>query len=348
MFIYREKNNSQRRSLSNAHLISCFLILNLLWGLRGDISTDYLVYKRHFLYYQNLELADFFNVNFFINIMEIGFVLLNRLVSIFTSEFAVFIFFLSPLILIPVYKQIKHSEIPWLSLLLYLTIGTFFEGFNILRQILAASIMFYAYKYVLKDQFKKFIFFVVLATTIQMSSILMVISYFLLRLKAKKSTILIYMIVGIVIWVFISSIFPIIDKIFLSSLYTGGSYAGIALSPTRIQSLTPSFIIATFIIVLFLINPFNGEMYENMLYNGTLIWAMLKVLMLQYNAFTRFASFFCIFPILAVPYVIKHKCDPKLRAILLILIIIVLVFTYLFLGYTSINGAGWTSIFESN
>ena len=108
-----------------------------------------------------------------INTTDIGYIFLNYIVSRFTSNFNVYLFIHQLIcngIIVTVLYKCKNKISFAISLLCYLCI---FYGrtFNILRQALALSIVFYAINNLIDNKEKKFIICVLIATLFHFTAI---------------------------------------------------------------------------------------------------------------------------------------------------------------------------------
>lgn len=74
-------------------------------------------------------------------------------------------------------KELKTESTPLVMLLFYL--GIYSTSFNIMRQCIAVSLIAYSYKYVFTKDFKKFLFFVIIASGFHTSALLALFTYFL-------------------------------------------------------------------------------------------------------------------------------------------------------------------------
>ncbi|WP_417898965.1 EpsG family protein [Bacillus haimaensis] len=158
------------------------LSLILVSGLRTNIGDTY--FYRH-----AYELHDF-TWEFVISQKDKGFVFLQMLLKMFSSDPQILIFstalITNLLIVIILYKYSRMIE---MSLFVYITSGLFLVSMNGIRQFLAAAIIFAATKYIMDGSWKKFIVVVLIASTFHQSALILIPIYFLVRRKAwTKST----------------------------------------------------------------------------------------------------------------------------------------------------------------
>lgn len=78
----------------------------------------------------------------------------------------------------------RYSRMIELSFYVYITAGMFTVSMNGIRQFLAASIIFLATKYLLNGEFNKYALFVIFASTIHQSALVLIPIYFIVRREA--------------------------------------------------------------------------------------------------------------------------------------------------------------------
>ncbi|RDI45709.1 EpsG family protein [Falsibacillus pallidus] len=92
------------------------------------------------------------------------------------------------LIVVVLYRYSRLFEI---SLFVYITAGSYLVSMNGIRQFLAASIIFGATKYIMNGDWKKYIFIILIASTIHKSALVLIPIYFIVRSPAwSKITLL--------------------------------------------------------------------------------------------------------------------------------------------------------------
>nr|WP_309575656.1 EpsG family protein [Moraxella osloensis] len=117
--------------------------------------------------------------------IEVGFVYLVYLISIFTTNyFTIFTVFTFLIYFNFVYSFLKYN----LNYALYIAsffniFSVYFYTYNILRQVVALSFVFIAVRYLIEERNKKYIFFSVLAVLFHYSSIVVFLYYFLYRYR---------------------------------------------------------------------------------------------------------------------------------------------------------------------
>ena len=184
--VYVKKKNKEtsfyvlRRKieLENFFLIVCFTLLFVLFIFRDyTVGTDLKNYLIRFLKIGETpfnELWDLSNHYSF----EFGFTLLNKFIyMIFPSTFS-FMVVSSFFTLIGFYHFInKFSKNKLLSFYIFFTFSMATNSMNTIRQYMAISLLLFSIDYLLSRDLKKYLIFVILATTIHSSSIIFVVLY---------------------------------------------------------------------------------------------------------------------------------------------------------------------------
>lgn len=167
--------------------IFLMIIYIIISGLRWN-NTDWIVYYPFFM--NNYSLDDFWYGNIPI---DKGFGLINFIVKFFTDEYSILLFILAIIIIgLKINFILKFSMFPLLSILFWF--GTYMGDIFFVRQALAVSITLVAFRYIVKRQFLYFIFWTLIASTIQISVIPFILAYFIFHLKIKIR----YLILGII------------------------------------------------------------------------------------------------------------------------------------------------------
>lgn len=153
--------------------------------------------------------------------IEPGYILVNYFGANYFGGIAGVFLLTELIIIVPVYRQFLKSkdETPvWLCVMIYLLL--FYNmGLNLVRQTMALSIIFTAYSHLKSNEYKKYVFLVILATMFHYSALL-ALSLLLFDLISKGKgweikQIIIFLCLVISIW-FYNDIFAFIIKIFFS------------------------------------------------------------------------------------------------------------------------------------
>lgn len=177
-----------------------FVPLWLLMGLRYGVGADYFSYKEIF---ENVA-ADYFIQYHF---LEKGYLLLNVLVSQFTSN-SMYIFLATSFIV--VYFFVKSiwdsSENITLSIILFITLGYYFNAMNGVRQFMAIAISFYAMKYLNRNKVFQYCIFIMVASLFHIS-VLILIPLCLAVVKMGNKKFYLFTIIGFAVIKFYGVVF---------------------------------------------------------------------------------------------------------------------------------------------
>ena len=150
---------------------------------------------------------------------EYGFLLLNKIISIFTNDSRILIYVTSFFINFSFsYFIYKYSEKPYLSFYLFVAFNFFGTSLNLVRLFLAGSILLYSIKYLEEKKLAKFVLIVLLATTFHSSALIFIFAYFLKDFKLNEKFYFIMAIIGGIFLLFGDSILTIMLK-YGSSFY---------------------------------------------------------------------------------------------------------------------------------
>ncbi len=172
---------SRQQACNGLCLFSIFLILFAVSACRMNVGNDYAKYVE----FMHLIACDAYSYV----PTEIGF---NALVTVlyemagsenFLLVFAVFAFVTIWLFLKAMYQQ--SDSFGW-SFFLFMAFGFYFSTFNTVRYYLALALALYSIKYVMKKEWVKFIFLVLLGATFHKSMLIVIPLYFLATLAWKK------------------------------------------------------------------------------------------------------------------------------------------------------------------
>ena len=170
-------NVKKVNSLQGTYRTLCvlaFLPMTFVSVFRYEVGTDWPIYDE---YFHKIDAGiDKFT--------EPGFNLLNKVISVFTKD-SWWLFAACALIIgVFMFKAIMDQSVnPAFSILVYVLAGDYFNSQNQLRQAIAMSIFLYAFKYVKARDWKRYFFWMLIASTIHLSAVLYFPVYFLYGVK---------------------------------------------------------------------------------------------------------------------------------------------------------------------
>lgn len=135
---------------------------------------------------------------FYFNV-EVGYTLLNILISFFTENRYIFILIITIIVYTCLYVSLKRYAKNYpLALILFLGLWFFFT-FTYLRQVLGATIAWLALPYVTKRKFWKFLIIWLIACSLHKSAILFLPIYFIGTHFFHKNTVILIMILALIL-----------------------------------------------------------------------------------------------------------------------------------------------------
>jgi len=308
------------------YIILSFILFFVILAFRNDYATDYVNYVRAYLQYGQMA-----NTNgFFYYLLpahfgeglEKGFVYLCIIVyKIFRNPIFLFIF-CALITLIPLWKFFDELFAEPSSFLIavffYITIGTYYEGFNVMRQMMAASISLIGFRYMIEKKYIKYLISIGVAALFHSSALVLAVSYFLV---VPNRNITISKVKKFFLWVFgIVVIFSInILTQYYISYFRGGRLSYVQ----GIEQVSWKNIIFPLIIyfVCKLIESYNkrrcgivdmaseyGLSFE-ICSNSAALWIILEICCIFVPLSTRFASYYSPFFIAYVTYTFE-KISP--------------------------------------
>ncbi|MDK2839884.1 MAG: hypothetical protein PWQ83_1450, partial [Thermosipho sp. (in: thermotogales)] len=271
-----------------------FVLLFFISGFRGDFTTDYKNYMMLFHYYNRFDFIDVFHYKFG---QEIGYVLLNKVVGVFTNKFLYLMVITTVIILYLYFKELKRSSSNiWLSVFMFVTVGDFYPSFNITRQIMAGAIIFSASKFLYERKMFKYFIFVFFAALFHKTALIMMLFYFLLNLKINKMNLsFIFVILGI-LYININDFLSFILKFFYSH-YSNSIYA--------LKGYSYKNVILNLGILLFVFSYLSKlDLKDNSIriwINSVIYYAFFAVLGLKVQVFGRLSHYFAPYVLLIIP-----------------------------------------------
>lgn len=158
-------------------------MLSLFAGVRSnEVGTDTINYT--YQYNENVGFTPYI----FNDKVEKGYQIIDATILNFTHNYFWLLFLSAFFIVFSYLRLIKTYSINYLiSVITFITLGTYAFLFNGLRQALAMSVITYSIKYLLQERFIPYLIICIIATTFHISALIMVPFYFLINLKINSS-----------------------------------------------------------------------------------------------------------------------------------------------------------------
>jgi hypothetical protein len=312
-----------------------FVILWFVAGFRGDFTSDYKNYADLYDYFNSFDFINIFQMDFS---QEIGYVIFSRFIGLFFKDSVFLMIATSFLILFLFYKElIRDSLCLWLSILLFINVGSYYTSFNIMRQIIAVAIVFGGSKYLYNRKLGKYIIIILIATLFHTTALIMLPFYFILNLKFNQRNITVMFASAIFAVIFLKPVIQIAVNLGFSrySNYANGNFT-YGMTGLNITSAVVPIAILIFSFLNHKIIDFE-ERKNNIWLNAIIFYAFFSVLGLKIQMLQRFAEFFTPYILLIIPLVISKINNKYLRTIYFFIIISLLIA----FNYITLSGTGY-------
>lgn len=303
-----------------------FIFLWLVSGLRSDVGTDFIAYKN---YFENLQYY-----SFDYPLYEKGYYALNFVVSLFTTNSQFVMMLTSFIILFLINKTLlNYSNSYLMSVFLFITMYYYLNSFNLVRQYIVVAILFFSLKFIIKENFKKFIVSVIIASLFHITALIMIPFYWILKKRFSTMTYVVLIFATIGLSFATPAIVGIVSRLIPKfALYTHYEFEGAS-----------SFSVILITLSLFVFSIFNknkliktnkhGWIYVNAVYFALLF----SILSTKNILFFRVAIYFYIYCLLLIPICLLIL-DKKVRPAAILLVLST--FTYYLYHMISNNNSG--------
>lgn len=320
-----------RRDVNRVYCWNMFLATLLLQGFRsiyiGGVDTS-LVYARGF----ERAMITPFNKMSGVFGKDILFYYLTKCFTYICTDFHVYIFVISAFVLgsfsIFIYR---HSDRPVFSYIIYYALGYYAIGFQMLRHVMALSILLLAYDFILERKPLKFIVIVLLAACFHSSALIFLIAYPLSKMKIGFKQ-------WIAIIVAVASVFIARGKIagIINVLLSGmDRYSRYSENAAQLSLMGAFILICVYIVSFIFAYPAYKEDDElKMLLNLSVISIAFMTLVTVVGEFHRISMFFGIYNTVLLPKAWKRyqARDDRLKAVYLLGINAVFIAYFLLYG----------------
>lgn len=96
----------------------------------------------------------------------------------------------------------KYSSNPAVSIFMLLVTGLYFNSFNFIRQFLAALVVLYALRYIGEGRLLRFAAYILFACTLHSSAVIMLLFYFVLKIKPTYITAVLYIAATVLLYIY--------------------------------------------------------------------------------------------------------------------------------------------------
>lgn len=179
--LYKPKNKTSHWF----YFCAVFLIFFVIASFRSvSIGNDTKEYYRVFqLVSSRSTLSDVLGLTRY----EVGYMVLNFLITRYTSSFTVLLSFISTFYLFSVLRFVKkYANKTSVVMIMCFTFFIFYDVMNIMRQCISVAIFLFAIDYLIERKFMKYCCLIFLASLFQSVSIILLLVYFLPKTDFKK------------------------------------------------------------------------------------------------------------------------------------------------------------------
>ncbi len=291
-----------------------FSILFFEMAFRGDFTTDIRTYHYTFSI-ANEKLMDFIKSDNFFDNKDILFQILKILIKQFEGTFLHFLVIIASIISFSYVKFVKNnSPIFWLSFLILFCSGSFYSGFNVMRQILVAALCSLCYQFIEKKEFLKYFVSIVFIAGFHLSTIIMIPAYFFLNIqwKKKNSLLMIAIVVAMTLstYFFADDIIAVVTK-FIYSEFSSDNAFGMSYG-VGILSILKSIAMASGVLLNYKRFDMKNSK-ERLIYNGTILYLIFAVIGSKIYMIQRFTHFFIPCLMIGYPILLTKIQSPKNR-----------------------------------
>lgn len=299
-------------------IITC--LLSILSGMRGyDVGWDtrnyvFLFSRIQGFPFNNILLGDFG--------IEKGYVILEYIISIFTTNPTILFLIISFFYMISVGKFIyKNSEEPVMSYILFIALGFFTFSMTALRQTVAIGIILFSYEFIRNRKFMPYLLTVLLASTFHYSALVFLPAYFIAYKKFTKPYIFFTVLTIPTVYIFRDIAFGIVNRISryeYSTIETQG--------PITLLLLMITVFIGGIIQIKQVLRKDEGNIF---FYNMTFISIILAIMAFIHPVALRAGYYYSIFSIVFIPKIVLSFSNKFLKTIVYCIAIIVLISLYI-------------------
>lgn len=329
-FIKKVENVYKKRDLlkNSKEKIIIFSLLGigipiLLSSVRYKVGTDYNNYLDYYTIYSQLSFNEILKYG-----SEFLFILIIKIAHIFEEPQIMFAITAFLTVFITYKAILNKKEKLSISLMFALYIFLYYMySLNIIRQALAVAIIFYSYRYILQNDFKKFLLMIIVATLFHTTAILFLPFYFIVPKKNEKNKKIMFIVrIMVILMVLIVTVNFNRTINILSNIE--GFNRFIIYNVSKTQGQNKQIIINTIMLFIFILYKKSLKEYDEN--NKTYLFLYIIGYILTLSGFIspyakRMALYFNIseiYLLASLPKITKNKEQKNFIVILLIIYIV--------------------------
>lgn len=290
VFINANQDSISSDKINNGmYCLVAGIILALFMGLRGNFATDYDNYVSLFDYISDETFSEvFYDTSPSFSRIEIGFRLICKIVSLVYDNSIFFMTVISVLFIYFVLSEAKEETSDlFLFIILFVNTGIYYLTFNMMRQGIAAALVFWGTRFIRKHNFTMYILVVLCASYIHSTSILIVFLFWILLMKISLRNICIILLLFSLINFFLNDIVFFIQR-YRYTDYTYGMQAATNLNGVIVQ--WSIFAFSLYIIYIYKID--YNELSTRIILNGSILYILFTIIALRIFQVSRMTYFF--------------------------------------------------------
>lgn len=325
-------------SLSLLFMIISFLILFLLASFRDYVGRDYGTYVSTFYSVGEDNLYESERTWLMQSPL---FFLLCKVLNVFTDEYLIMFAVISFITLFFFYKAIHDISINWfLSLYLLLCFCLYYQSFNQIRQMIAVAIIAYSYKFLIRDDIKRFFLTVFIASTFHMSALIFGIIWPLRKMKMSVKNLVFYFLIGIGLFILFDRIVDLLSFVGYVKTYSGDKNYSAAFTISTVLNFIVRLALFFFCLIFYKLVT-RKYSYSLVYYNLAVICTIAQIGAIKFSIFGRLTTYFFLVYVFLLPEVFKVLTDrlDKMGKLVFYIIILIAFAVYFLVYYFSPNGA---------
>ena len=311
--LYGKRNT---KTINNILVISCAIILIFVSGFRYCVGSDYLTYTNLYSKFLTDELSFF---------SQPALAIVARISAFIFNDYATWFFLMAVITIVPVIYIIKKDSISFsISIILYMLLGCWHYSFNTIKQCAAASMLLLGYKYIKERKFFKWCLICLIASFFHISALLMIPLYFLIVPKISTIRIMLLILIGVIIFFFYDELFDMFKILRPGALDIDSDVGQRDVGLLRIAVCCAPAILG----VIFKSRFDQKDKRFAVLFNLSVMNAVLNVGTMFSVYLNRFTIYTNIFNILFIPYLVKLFKKKEQIIVLLVMMSLYFVFWY--------------------
>ena len=196
----------ERQKQKVPYLCICAMLMICSCLRHVEVGIDTPSYVEYFLIFRDLPLSESLKWNF-----EPGYIELNKLIGVISSNPQIFLAVLSIIVLSPIFWITwQKSPDPLLSVLVFVVVQNWYSTFAALRQWCAVAVMVIGFKYIVERKLIRFVCVTLLACAFHQTALFVLPMYVLYSFRITRQRIILCMAVAMFLFLFSDQVMGIL------------------------------------------------------------------------------------------------------------------------------------------